>query len=59
MWKRLIELCLLTAGSIFATANVVAAAPVLLEKPAMTPLLPQDSGSLVGTPADIAPTAYQ
>src|SRR5256885_8421092 len=57
--KRLIELCLLTAATVFATADVLGAAPIPLERPARTPTPPQDSGSLVGTPADIAPSAYQ
>ncbi|MBI5383536.1 MAG: hypothetical protein HZA90_02485 [Verrucomicrobia bacterium] len=59
MTKRLARFGLLMAGSLLATVDVVAAAPDVLEKPAVTIPPPQDFGLLAGTPADIAPSAYQ
>ncbi|MHB8521356.1 MAG: hypothetical protein ACYDH9_11455 [Limisphaerales bacterium] len=52
-------LFLLLAGSMLATVDGAAATPIVLERPAMAPPPPHDFGSLVGTPADIAPSAYQ
>jgi len=44
--KRLIQLCLLMAGTLFATTVVVADTRVQLERPALTSPLPQASGTL-------------
>jgi hypothetical protein len=59
MIKRLIRLGLLTAGGMVAATAVMAATPIVLARPALTPQPPQDFGSLVGTPTDIASSAYQ
>ena len=59
MLKRLIRLGTLTTGNLLAAVGVVAATSTALRMPAVTPPQLQDFGSLVGTPADIAPSAYQ
>jgi hypothetical protein len=57
--KQPIRSCLLLAGGLFTTVAVVAATPGVPERPAMTPPSLQAFGSLTGTAADIAPSAYQ
>ncbi len=57
--RPLVRLCLLVAGSVLATVGVAAAAAAELGRPATAPSPPEDFGSLVGTCADIAPSAYQ
>jgi len=47
------------AGSVLAAVGAATAAPAELERPALNPSTPEDFGSLVGTCADIAPSAYQ
>src|ERR1039457_4038004 len=59
MMKRLIRLGLLTAGGMVAAAEVMAATATVPTKPALLPQPAQDFGSLVGTSANIAPSAYQ
>ena len=57
--KQPIRLCLLLAGGLFATVAVLAATPDVPERLALTPPPLQAFGSLTGTAADIAPSAYQ
>ncbi len=59
MIKRLIRWGLLAASGMVATAGVMATTPILLARPALTPQHPQNLSLLVGTTADIAPSAYQ
>ena len=59
MIKQLIRLCPLMAGSLVVAVDIAAGAASALEKPALTPPPTQDFRSLVGTSADIAPSAYQ
>jgi hypothetical protein len=57
--KPPIRSCLLLAGGLLATVAVVAATPGVPDRPAVTPPPLQAFGSLTGTAADIAPSAYQ
>ena len=59
IWHAAFLALSLVTGSMFVPVNVVAAFPIVLERPAIVPSLPQDFGSSVGTSADIAPSAYR
>ena len=59
IWHTAFLALSLMAGSMLVPVNVVAAFPIVLERPAIAPSLPQDFGSLAGTSADIAPSAYR
>jgi hypothetical protein len=59
MLKRLFRLGALTTGNLLAAVGVVAATPIALGMPVVTPPSLPDFESLAGTPVDIAPSAYQ
>ncbi len=59
MMERLIRLGLVMASGMLAAVQAVATTPTGAESPATMPPSLQDLGSLVGTPANIAPSAYQ